>query len=114
MATLEQTVLCARCAGVLEFPGLEIVCARCGQKYPRVGRIAVLLPRPDDHVSVWRQQLARLIAQGEHTLAGLDAEASSTGVLGDGQTRLRELANAVNDQVREIGDVRGLALRGPL
>jgi len=63
MATLEQTVLCARCAGVLEFPGLEIVCARCGQRYPRVGRIAVLLPRPDDHVSIWRQQLALLIAR---------------------------------------------------
>jgi hypothetical protein len=114
LAALQQTIVCARCAGPLAFPGLEIVCARCGQKYPRVGRIAVLLPRPDDHVNLWRQQLARLIAQGEHTLAGLEAEASSSGLLGAGQTRLRTLAKAVNDQLREIGDVVGPALGGPL
>ncbi|HVR01136.1 MAG TPA: hypothetical protein VMT47_03320 [Polyangia bacterium] len=114
MAALEQTIVCARCAGALDFPGLEIVCARCGQKYPRVGRIAVLLPRPDDHVSIWRQQLARLIAQGQQTLAGLGAEASSSNMLKDGQRRLRTLAKAANDQIREIADVVGPALGGPL
>jgi SAM-dependent methyltransferase len=114
LAALKQTIVCARCAGGLDFAGPEISCARCGQEYPRVGRIAVLLPRPDEHVSIWRQQLARLIAQGEQTLAGLDAEASSSGMLRDGQTRLRTLAKAVNDQVREIADVVGPALGGPL
>jgi SAM-dependent methyltransferase len=114
LAALEQTVVCARCAGAPKFSGLDISCARCGQEYPRVGRIAVMLPRPDDHVTLWRQQLARLIAQGEHTLAGLDAEASSPDMLADGQTRLRRLAKAVHDQIREIGDVVGSALGGPL
>jgi SAM-dependent methyltransferase len=91
-----------------------MACARCGQKYPRVGRIPVLLPRPDDHISLWRQQLALLVAQAQHTLAGLDAEAASPGMLPDGQTRLRLLAKAVSDQVREIGEVVGPALGGPL
>ena len=114
MPALDRAVVCARCAGVLDFPSPELVCARCGQKYPRVGRIPVLLPRPDDHISLWRQQLALLIAQGQHTLAGLDAEAAKRGMLRDGQTRLRTLAKAVNDQVREIGEVVGPALGGPL
>jgi SAM-dependent methyltransferase len=114
LATLEQTLVCARCAGALTFPGPGIICVRCGQKYPRVGRIAVLLPRPDDHVSLWRQQLALLMAQSEHMLAGLEAEASSPGVLGDGKTRMRTLAKAVDDQIREIDDVVRPALGGPL
>ncbi|MDB4981941.1 MAG: hypothetical protein JWM82_2693 [Myxococcales bacterium] len=114
MAALEQALVCARCAGALTFPETGIVCARCGQKYPRVGRIAVLLPRPDDHVNLWRQQLALLIAQSEHMRAGLEAEASSPGVLGDGQTRLRTLAKAVDDQIREIDHVVRPALGGPL
>lgn len=114
MAGLEQAVVCARCAGVLDVPRAEIVCARCGQKYPRVGRIPVLLPRPDDHVSVWRQQLALLIAQGEHMRAGLDGEASSSGVLEEGQARLGALATAVDDQLREIRHVVEPALGGPL
>jgi hypothetical protein len=114
LAALDQAVVCVRCAGVLDFPSLEVVCVRCGQKYPRVGRIPVLLPRPDDHISLWRQQLALLVAQGEHTLAGMDAEATMPGVLREGQTRMRTLAKAVHDQVREISEVVSPALGGPL
>lgn len=111
---LDQAVTCVRCAGVLTVSSLEIVCAHCGQKYPRVGRIPVLLPRPDDHVSLWRQQLALLVAQGEHTLSGMDAEAALPGVVRPGQTRLRTLAKAVSDQLREISEVVSPALGGPL
>jgi SAM-dependent methyltransferase/uncharacterized protein YbaR (Trm112 family) len=114
LAALAEAVVCARCAGVLDFRSLELVCARCGQKYPRVGRIPVLLPRPDDHISLWRQQLALLLAQGEHTLTGMDAEAAVPGVLRAGQTRLRTLAKAVSDQVREISEVVSPAIGGPL
>jgi SAM-dependent methyltransferase len=114
LPALERTIVCPRCARPLTFRDPEIACASCGQKYPRVGRIAVLLPRPEDHVALWRRQLARLIAQGEHTVSGFDAEASSSGLLADGQTRLRALAKAVDDQLREIVDVVSPALGGPL
>lgn len=63
---------------------------------------------------MWRQQLALLIAQGQHTLAALDTEAAKPGILPDGETRLRTLAKAVSDQIREIGLVVGPALGGPL
>jgi hypothetical protein len=111
---VDQTVLCARCAGSLELRSPQIVCERCGQHYPRVGRIPVLLPRPDEHIALWRQQLARLIAQAQHTQAGLAAQADDPAMLPDGRTRVRMLANAVNDQVREIADAVGPALGGPL
>ena len=61
-----------------------------------------------------QQLFALLIAQGQQTLAGLGAEASSANLLADGQRRLRTLAKAVNDQIREIADVVGPALGGPL
>jgi SAM-dependent methyltransferase len=111
---LAQAVVCGHCAGVLDFPSPELACASCGRKVPRVGRIPVLLPRADDHIALWRQQLALLVAQGQHTLTGLDAEAATPGTLPDGQTRLRALAKAVNDQVRDIEAVVGPALGGPL
>jgi len=77
MDRLSHHVRCARCATALDPDAEVIACSRCGQKYPRLGRIPVLLPRPDDHLDVWRQQLGLLIVQSRQTTEGLEAEAQS-------------------------------------
>jgi len=107
-------LVCVRCATSVDVRAEEIACSSCGQTYPRVGRIPVLLPRPHDHVELWRRQLALLMAhagQAEQSLAG---EAEVPDLLADGRRRVRAMASAVKSQVDEIAALVGPALGGPL
>jgi len=106
-------IACVRCAASLDILAADLACSRCGQSYARVGRIPVLLPRADDHVTLWREQLATLRAQGEHTLAAIRAELETPGLTPSGHARLRALSQALSDQVRGIVTIVGPALGGP-
>src|SRR5882762_4173102 len=112
--TLLDQVACVRCAAVLDVSGPSIECSRCAKIYARVGRIPVLLPRADDHVTLWRQQLAALSAQGEHTLQAIETELGSVGLSASGQARLTALSRALSAQVQDIVGSVGPALGGPL
>jgi len=100
---LRQHLRCARCATALDIETPAIACSGCGQKYFRLGRIPVLLPRPDDHLSLWRRQLGLLVAQSQQMTGALEAEAGLTA-----------LARGVRDQLGQIVDIVGSALGGPL
>jgi SAM-dependent methyltransferase len=109
MTGLLEHVTCARCGGAVDPRTPEIECARCGQRYPRAGRIPVLLPRPDAHLALWREQLALVAAQGERALANLEAEAAVND-LPETKGRLLALAQGVREQTREIVALLGPAL----
>jgi hypothetical protein len=110
MNGLCEQVTCARCGGPVDPRAPAIACARCGQSYPRVGSIPVLLPRPEAHLALWRQQLALVIAQGERTLGTLGSEAEACGRVPATKARLFALAEGVRDQAREIARLLGPAL----
>jgi SAM-dependent methyltransferase len=74
----------------------------------------VLLPQPDAHVNLWRGQLALLLANGQKTQTGLEAEARKPDLPTDGRTRLRAMAQAVRDQVDDFAAQLAPALGGPL
>ena len=112
--SLLDRVVCVRCKLPIDPREPSIACAACGQIYPRVGHIPVLLPRPDAHVELWRRQLGLIQAQGRQTRLGLEAQAEASDVRPSGKTRLHKLARAVGDQVDDIGVVLGPALGGPL
>jgi SAM-dependent methyltransferase len=107
-------VLCVRCAARLDPRPAALACAACGETYPRVGPIPVLLPRAAEHVALWRRQLALLLANGALTRAGLEAEAAAPGVLPSTARRLAAMARAVRDQVDDFAAQLGPALGGPL
>ena len=111
--SLRAHIACVRCAASLDLESADLACARCGQPYARVGRIPVLLPRADDHVTLWREQLATLRAQGEHTLAAIREELETPGLTPSGHARLRALSQALGDQVKDIVSIVGPALGGP-
>jgi SAM-dependent methyltransferase/DNA-directed RNA polymerase subunit RPC12/RpoP len=111
---LRQHLRCARCATALDIETPAIACSACGQKYFRLGRIPVLLPRPDDHLSLWRRQLGLLVAQSQQMTGALEAEAGNPELAEGGKGRLTALARGVRDQLRQIVDVVGSALGGPL
>lgn len=107
-------VLCARCKGNLDTRAEVIRCARCGQEYPRVGRIPVLLPRPADHVDMWRQQLGFLIRQGGETTQEIENEARANEASPAVFARLRSLSRAAQDQLEDLVACVGPALGGHL
>src|SRR5260221_7039862 len=111
---LLDQVTCARCIGKVDPRAPTIACDRCGQEYPRAGRIPVLLPRPDAHVALWRQQLTFVTMQGRRTLAGLEEQAAAEGLLLDTRARLLALAQGVRDQTEEIATLVGPAIGGPV
>jgi uncharacterized protein YbaR (Trm112 family) len=54
-------VLCPMCRAALDVATLDMTCSACGQRYPRVAGLPVLLPQPDAHVALWRGQLGLLL-----------------------------------------------------
>jgi SAM-dependent methyltransferase len=112
--SLRDQIACVRCAAALDITADQIECARCAQVYARAGRIPILLPRPGDHLNLWRQQLAALSTQSEHTLGAIHGELETPGLTPSGEVRLRALSRALSDQVKDIVDLVGPALGGPL
>jgi hypothetical protein len=112
--SLRDQIVCIRCAAARDISAAAIECGRCAQVYGWVGPIPILLPRSQDHLSSWRQQLAALTTQGEHTLHGIEAELECPGLLPSSEARLRALALALGDQVKDIVGIVGPALGGPL
>src|SRR5260370_34419148 len=97
-------VECVRCRSFIDVRAADIACARCGQVYPRVGRIPVLLPRPDAQVDTWRRQLAQLIHHARHTASVLESAAHASDVLPDGRNRLYAMSGAARHQAAEFLD----------
>src|SRR5947209_153148 len=93
-STLSEHLVCVRCAAALELTGAAPRCQRCSQPFGYVGQIPILLPRVDDHLSLWRGQLATLQAQAQHTRRAIEAELETPGLLESGRARLRALGDA--------------------
>jgi uncharacterized protein YbaR (Trm112 family) len=105
-------VVCPVCRCALDVGDEQIVCAGCGQGYPRVGGIPVLLPQPDAHVDLWRGQLGLLLQRGQQTLEALMEAAAGAGLTDATRARLLALGQAVRDQVADVAAVLGPALGG--
>jgi hypothetical protein len=105
-------VVCPGCRQALDVAAESIECAGCGQRYPRVGGIAVLLPQPDAHVEMWRGQLGLLLERGQKTLEALGEAAAAAGLGATTRSRLTALGQAVKDQVADVAAVLGPALGG--
>jgi hypothetical protein len=106
--------LCPRCGVAVDVRPPDIVCSGCSKAFVRVGRIPVLLPRPDEQVALWRQQLGLLASQARQTEAGLQAESRSSGLLPSTRARLQAMAEGVRDQFADIAALLGPALGGAL
>ncbi|HSS40642.1 MAG TPA: methyltransferase domain-containing protein [Polyangia bacterium] len=103
--------ICPQCQGPID---VAAECASCGQSYPRLASVRVLLPNPAAHVEHWRKQMGLIIQQGGETTRALEAQAAEPGLGGATATRLKALARSVADQVADIADILGPPLGGPL
>jgi hypothetical protein len=108
---LETRLRCPQCGGGLDG---GLACGACGQAYPRLASVTVLLPQPAAHLAHWRAQLGLIAQQGGETARALEAQAEEAGTGAAARTRLRALARAVETQVQDVAAVLGPALGGPL
>lgn len=104
--------LCPVCRSPLAWGEEPLGCASCGQAFPRLGSIAVLLPQPEAHVALWRGQLGLLLERGEKTLAALEEASLGSGLLPATSQRLSALGHAVRDQIADVAALLGPALGG--
>jgi len=104
-------VVCPRCRTRLD---VTVACAACGQSYPRINGITLLLPDASEHLEHWRMQLGLIIQQARETNHVLQAQAAETGVGAATRTRLQALARSIAEQVADIAVALAPALGDPL
>jgi uncharacterized protein YbaR (Trm112 family) len=112
--TLLSAALCPACRGELDVGSDDepIACSGCGLSYPRIGGLPVLLPSADQHLALWRGQLALLLEQGRRTQAALADAAGAPERAPATRERLIALGQAVRDQVDDFACVIGEGLGG--
>ncbi len=107
---MQDRVVCPLCRAPLE---RTFACVPCGQQYPGIASIRVLLPPARAHIEHWRKQLGLVVQQGADTRRALEAQADEAP--GEGtRIRLRGLARALARQVEEMASVLGATLGGPM
>ena len=91
--------VCPRCRTPLDG---AIGCGPCGQSYPHLNSIRVLLPDAAAHVEHWRMQLGLIIQHAGETNHALQLQAAEPGIGGATRTRLQTLARAIAEQVADV------------
>ena len=108
---IADCAVCPRCRTRLDG---AIGCVSCGQSYPRLNSIRVLLPDASAHVEHWRMQLGLIIQQASETNHALQLQAAEPGIGGATRTRLQALARAIAEQVADVAAVLVPAIGDPL
>ena len=98
-------VRCPRCAVTLDLSAARIVCAACGQHYPRLGSIPVLFREPDTYLEIVGQQLRDLAAQIDTTSRALESQVRAPDVLPRTRARCEALLSAARQQHSDIADL---------
>src|SRR4051812_33869927 len=104
-----DSVACPQCRATMSARATIIGCPSCGQAYPRLGSIPVLLQRPDEWLAVWRFQVGLLGQEGQEKLQQKEIELRSPGILPLVVQRCRAMLQAARDESNDV-----IALLDPL
>ncbi len=95
-------VSCPRCASALDAGAPVIRCSECGQVYPRLGKIPVLLPDPDSWIALWRVQLEMVERQAQSQFGGIEAQLQLGDALPTTVARCGAMLGAARQQIADI------------
>jgi hypothetical protein len=104
-----QCMSCPRCASPIDATAAVIRCDECGQNYPRLGEIPVMLADPESWIALWRVQLEVVQRQAETQLGAVEAQLAYGDALPSTVARCKAMVVPARQQ---IADVR--AVLGPL
>lgn len=111
MTVLPVVASCPRCRARL---GAQLRCNGCGESYPSLASVRVLLPEPSSRIEYWQRQLGLVIRHSLDTKNTLLEQVSRASLGVATQTRLLGLARAILEQVEDVSAVLGPALGGQL
>ena len=105
-STSEENALacatCPRCTSTLDASSPVIRCQECGQVYPRLGTIPVLLPDPDSWIALWRVQLEIVERQAQNQFAGIEAQLQFGDALPSTVKRVGAMIGSARQQIADI------------
>ncbi|MDE2782579.1 MAG: methyltransferase domain-containing protein [Gemmatimonadota bacterium] len=102
---LLDAVRCPLCSSKIDLAAQAVRCRKCGQVYPRLGAIPVLLPEPLDYFASCMRQLAGLEEQVERVVQDVGEQLRSTELLPSTRKRCRIIIEGITGQ---LADVRGI------
>jgi SAM-dependent methyltransferase len=115
MGKVLDSAICPRCRGPLEEASRRgFDCGACGQAYPRLGSVRVLLPEATRQIEVWRQQLGLVLHHASETIRALAVQSSAPDLAATTRTRLQALARSIAEQAADVAQIVGPALGDPL
>jgi len=115
MRKILDSALCPRCRGPLGTDTADTFdCAACGQTYPRLSSIRVLLPEAARRVEIWRQQLGLVLQHASESIRALAVQASAPDLAATTRARLQALARSIAEQAAEMAQIVRPALGDPL
>lgn len=93
---------CPRCSSKIDLAPSAVRCRKCGQVYPRLGAIPVLLPEPVDYFASCRRQLAGLKEQVEGVVKDVREQLRSVDLLPSTRRRCRTLIEGITGQLADV------------
>lgn len=100
--TVLECVRCPRCTARLDIRAQTIVCGRCGERYPRLGAIPILLPDAQAYLALCRRQLTDLEQQLASTVRVLEEQLHAPDVLPLTKVRGRAVIEAARGQAADV------------
>jgi len=102
-ATVLAQARCPRCGEGMDAGAPAPRCDGCGQTYPRLGDVPVLLTQPERYLGACRHQLSALEAQTDSLVRSVREALYTPGLLAGTRFRLEGMMEAAQGQLREVG-----------
>ena len=100
--SLLRAVRCPLCAADLDLNAPSPRCRRCGQNYPRLGSIPVLLCEPFAYLASCRRQLDRLEQQVKRTVQDIREQLQSADLLPLSRERCETTIDGIAGQLADV------------
>src|SRR5215813_10694028 len=95
-------VICPRCHAQIDLRAETVRCSDCGQAYPRLGQIPILVREPQNYRTSCRSDLAQLIEQSRRSVDAIAEQLRMPNVLPATRARCKALIHAVRNQTADI------------
>jgi len=100
--SLLHAVLCPRCSADIDLGAPTLRCRKCGQAYPRLGRIPVLLSEPFAHLASCRRQLDHLERQVKRTVQDIREQLQASDLLPATRRRCETTIEGIAGQLADV------------
>lgn len=101
-SSLLDAARCPLCSSKIDLAPSVVRCRKCGQVYPRLGAIPVLLPEPLDYFASCGRQLAGLKEQVERLVEDVREQLRSADLLPSTRQRCRTLIEGITGQLADV------------